>query len=155
MKNKNAAIFLMVASIFWTLSEIYWMVVRFTGSAWEYYRDKPLEVCINALMVIVPVSLLVFSISLINNKTEPASNDTEEISAADNQQNLTVGNWLLNFLIALIPLVGLIFTIIWANDNKNKIRKNWAIASLIWTGIMLVLFMVLYRLTLTALVRGF
>ena len=51
-------------------------------------------------------------------------------------RNIDVGEWVVNFLISIIPLVGLIFIIIWANDGKNSLRKNWALAQLIWMGII-------------------
>ena len=58
-------------------------------------------------------------------------------------------------MITIIPLVGLIFIIIWANDEKNRIRKNWAIASLIWMGIVFVLSIFLYATIFAAIVSKF
>ncbi len=139
MKNKNAAILLMISSIFWILADIYWSIQRFTGSNWDYYKEKPADFIISILIIIVPISLLIFSIALINNKSEVVLNEKEEVLSQGNEQNLTVGDWLVNFLITIIPLVGFISIIIWANDDINKIRKNWAVASLIWMGIIFVL----------------
>ncbi|SEA56472.1 hypothetical protein SAMN05443667_105268 [Flavobacterium gillisiae] len=36
MKKKNAAMFLMISSIFWLLNDLYWTVKRFTGDRWAY-----------------------------------------------------------------------------------------------------------------------
>lgn len=155
MKNKNAAILLMISSIFWILSDIYWSIQRFTGSSWEYYKEKPAGLIISTLMIIVPISLLIFSIALINNKSDVVSNDKEEVLSQGNEQNLTVGDWLVNFLITIIPLVGFIFIIIWANDDKNKIRKNWAVASLIWSGIIFVLSIFLYATIFAAIMNRY
>lgn len=155
MKNKNAAILLMISSIFWILSDIYWSIQRFTGSSWEYYKEEPADLIISTLMIIVPISLLIFSIALINNKSDVVSNDKEEVLSQGNEQNLTVGDWLVNFLITIIPLVGFIFIIIWANDDKNKIRKNWAVASLIWSGIIFVLSIFLYATIFAAIMNRY
>ena len=155
MKNKNAAILLMISSIFWILSDIYWSIQRFTGLSWEYYKEKPADLIISILIIIVPISLLIFSIALINNKSDVVSNDKEEVLSQDNEQNLTVGDWLVNFLITIIPLVGFIFIIIWANDDKNKIRKNWAVASLIWSGIIFVLSIFLYTTIFAAIMKRY
>ena len=150
MKNKNAAILLMIISIFWILSDIYRSIQRF-----DYYKEKPADLIISTLMIIVPISLLIFSIALINNKSDVVSNDKEEVLSQGNEQNLTVGDWLVNFLITIIPLVGFIFIIIWANDDKNKIRKNWAVASLIWSGIIFVLSIFLYATIFAAIMKRY
>jgi len=156
MKTKNAAIFLMISSIFWLLSDLYWTVQRFTGSNWHYYKEKPVDLIISTLMMIVPISLLILSIALMNNKTDTNTQIIEEKqSSNDLTQNLSIGDWLVNFLITIIPLVGIIFIIIWANDDKNKIRKNWAVASLIWTGIIFVLSIFLYATIFAALMKKY
>ena len=49
---------------------------------------------------------------------------------------VSVKDWVINLLILSIPIVGLIFAIIWANDDKNILRKNWASAMLIYMGIL-------------------
>jgi predicted nucleic acid-binding Zn ribbon protein len=49
---------------------------------------------------------------------------------------VSVKDWIINLLILSIPVVGLIFAVIWANDDKNILRKNWASAMLIYMGIL-------------------
>ncbi len=157
MKTKNAAIFLMISSIIWILSELYSTVQRFTGDIWYYYyEEEPVVLIITTLMIIVPISLLILSIALMNNKSETNTQIIEEkLPSNDLAQNLSIGDWLVNFLITIIPLVGIIFVIIWANDDKNKIRKNWAIASLIWTGIIFVLSIFLYAAIFAAIMNKY
>jgi len=156
MKTKNAAIFLMISSIFWLLTDLYWTVQRFTGSSWDYYKEKPVDLIISTLMMIVPISLLILSIALMNRKSDTNSQIIEEkLSSNDLTQNLSIGDWLVNFLIIIIPLVGIIFVIIWANDDKNQIRKNWAVASLIWAGIIFVLSIFLYATIFAALMKKY
>lgn len=140
MKIKSAATFLLIASIVGILLELYYTVENF-----EYYSENPLEIFIRLLGLTMPIALLVLSIALMNNKTTENTQMIEEKPSPNElTNNLAVGDWLVNFLITIIPLVGFIFIIVWANDDKNKIRKNWAIASLIWTGIIFVLSIFLY-----------
>ena len=79
MKTKNAAIFLMISSIIWILSELYSTVQRFTGDIWYYYyEEEPVVLIITTLMIIVPISLLILSIALMNNKSETNTQIIEE-----------------------------------------------------------------------------
>lgn len=59
---------------------------------------------------------------------------------------MTVKQWLITYLIMLIPFVGLIFLFIWAFGSKseNPSKIAWAKASLIWMAIVLVLYIVLF-----------
>jgi hypothetical protein len=53
---------------------------------------------------------------------------------------MTVGQYILFFLISMIPLVGFIMLLVWAFSNETNInRKNLARAMLIWTLIAVVL----------------
>jgi len=45
---------------------------------------------------------------------------------------LTVGNYLVMFLLQLIPIVGLVMLFVWAFGDENISRKNYARAQLIW-----------------------
>jgi hypothetical protein len=87
-------------------------------------------------MLIVPISLLILSINLNKLTT---TNHEEIKSQSELKTELTIGDWVLKIFLASIPLVGLILMIVWATDKSNMIRKNWAIARLIWAGIISVL----------------
>ena len=156
MKTKNAAIFLMISSIIWILSDLYYTFQRFTGASWDYYSENPVDLIISIVKIIIPISLLILSIALMNNKTTENTQIIEEKPSSNElTNNLSVGDWLFNFLITIIPLVGFIFIIIWANDDKNKIRKNWAVASIIWTGIIFILSIFLYATIFASLMQQF
>lgn len=156
MKIKNAAVFLMISSIFWIVCDLYGTVQRFVGPSSEYYKEHLVDGLIQTLMIIIPVSLLFLSLALINKKSEQHTVEIFPQAAEDPEaQNLSVSDWLLIFLITIIPLVGFIFVIIWANDDRNKVRKNWAVASLIWTAIMTVIFIFLYTAMLNAVKHRF
>ena len=54
----------------------------------------------------------------------------------ENAPVVTVGDWVLTYLIAAIPLVGIIMLFIWAFGNDtNPNKPNWAKAALIWAAI--------------------
>lgn len=57
-----------------------------------------------------------------------------------NNEPVSLGDWLLTFLITCIPLVGFIMLIVWAvSDGTKESKKNWARARLIWMVIVYVL----------------
>ena len=145
----------MIGSIYWILLRLYHIIDSFSETRLEYTKEHLIKWGFDSLGIILPISLLVLSIALMNNKSDVDSNEKEEVLSQGNEQNLTVGDWLVNFLITIIPLVGFIFIIIWANDDKNKIRKNWAVASLIWTGIIFVLSIFLYATIFAAIMKRY
>ena len=55
-------------------------------------------------------------------------------------QPMTIGQWILTFIVSAIPLVGIIMMIVWAaSGSTNPSKKTWAQAYLILAGIALVL----------------
>ena len=57
-----------------------------------------------------------------------------------NYQPVTVGNWILTYLLMCIPFVNIILLFVWAfGSNTPKSKANWAKASLIWMLIGLVI----------------
>jgi hypothetical protein len=56
------------------------------------------------------------------------------------EQPVSVGEWLVMFLIFMIPCVGIIMMFVWAfSSNTPTSKSNLCKAYLIFTGIMLVL----------------
>ena len=52
---------------------------------------------------------------------------------------MSVGDWIITYLILLIPLVNIILLFVWAfGDGPNITRKNWAKGYLMLIGIMIV-----------------
>jgi uncharacterized Tic20 family protein len=46
---------------------------------------------------------------------------------------MTIGDWLITFLLTSIPLVGLVALLIWSCDEDRQPSKSaWAKATLIW-----------------------
>jgi ABC-type Fe3+ transport system permease subunit len=61
-----------------------------------------------------------------------------------NQPVMKVKDWIVIYLIMLIPIVNIVMLFIWAFDkNINPNKSNWAKASLIWSAIVMVLYILL------------
>jgi cell division protein FtsW (lipid II flippase) len=62
-----------------------------------------------------------------------------------NQKPMSVKDWLITFLILIIPIVGLVMLFIYAfGENQNVHKQTWAKAQLIWLAIMIVLMFFLF-----------
>ena len=69
---------------------------------------------------------------------EPESNLEEPIS---------MGEWLITMLLMLIPCVNIVLMFVWAFSSKEKKSKsNYFKAALIFTAIVIVLYMILIAL---------
>jgi hypothetical protein len=73
----------------------------------------------------------------------------------DPNAEMSVKDWFLALLVGYIPIAGLIVRIIWAAEQnpipRNRPRKNWAIASLIWVAISYILTMLFSYLFVTVI----
>ena len=50
-----------------------------------------------------------------------------------NYKPVTIGNWMLTYLLMGIPVINIILLFAWAfGDNTPISKANWAKASLIW-----------------------
>lgn len=62
-------------------------------------------------------------------------------------KSLTVGDWLITFLIQAIPVVGFIMLFVWAfGGDTHPSKKTWAQATLIFMAIVVVLTIVVFIL---------
>jgi len=53
---------------------------------------------------------------------------------------VSLGDWMVTILLMCIPLVNIILLFVWAFAGDTRISKaNWAKAQLIWTGIAIVI----------------
>ena len=60
-------------------------------------------------------------------------------------QPVTVGNWILSYLLISLPVVNLIMLLVWAFGGSTPISKsNWAKASLLWMLIMVGMYGVMF-----------
>ena len=61
-----------------------------------------------------------------------------------NYQPITVGDWIITFIITCLPVIGLVMLFVWAfGDDTHPNKKTWAKANLILALIVLVLFIIL------------
>lgn len=61
------------------------------------------------------------------------------------EEPMSVGEWMISYLIMMIPCVNLVMMFVWAFGNSEKKSKsNFFKATLIWTAIILVLYIVLF-----------
>jgi hypothetical protein len=110
--------------------------------------------------IIFAIFVLIFVIKVLFGKHDPISEDKSKITPTihdihersnnypvntQNAPTLSVGDWLINYLIITIPIVGIIFLIMWAIDDNNKSRRNWATAMLIISLIGTIAVIFFYR----------
>lgn len=57
------------------------------------------------------------------------------------QNPVSVGDWLITYLLLSIPLVNIVMLFVWAfGSSTHPSKANWAKASLIWFAIVMVLY---------------
>lgn len=57
---------------------------------------------------------------------------------------MSVGDWIITFIVTAIPVVGFILLFVWAfGSDTNLSKKNWAKAFLIFYVILIVLWLLL------------
>lgn len=65
---------------------------------------------------------------------------------------MSVGDWVVTYLIMLIPLVNNIMLFVWAFSGGTPVRKvNWAKASLIWLLIGVIFYIIVFAVLGAAL----
>ena len=64
-----------------------------------------------------------------------------------NYTPMTIGDWIITFIITYIPLVGFIMLFVWAfGDGTHPSKKTWAQAALIMVAISIILAIVFFGL---------
>lgn len=64
----------------------------------------------------------------------------------EHQENQVVkmGEWMVTYLITMIPLIGIIMMFVWAFGSNTKPSKaNWAKAALLWSVIIFVIYILI------------
>jgi hypothetical protein len=93
----------------------------------------------NFLQVFI-ISAQVFNL-FNGGKMETASLSTPGSS----YQPMTIGDWIVTFIISYIPLVGFIMLFVWAfGDGTHPSKKTWAQAALIMVLIFIILSIVFF-----------
>ena len=60
------------------------------------------------------------------------------------EQQISVINWMLTLLVSMIPIVNLIVWIAWQFMPVKKVRKRFALAALLLTVLLAVIFFVCF-----------
>lgn len=60
------------------------------------------------------------------------------------ETEMSVKDWIITMVITLIPVVGIIFLVLWAYSDApyRRARKTWAIAMLILMGAAIVIYII-------------
>jgi len=75
--------------------------------------------------------------------------DQQNLSG-NSHKPMTIGEWLITFIITAIPLVGIIMLFVWAfGGDTNPNKKTWAQAYLILMLIGIVLAIIFFGVILT------
>ena len=62
-----------------------------------------------------------------------------------NSQPVSIGDWLVTYLILVIPIAGFIMLFVWAFSSDTKPSKaNWAKANLILMGIVFGIYFMIF-----------
>lgn len=56
---------------------------------------------------------------------------------------VSVKEWMLAMLIMCIPIVNIIMMFVWAFGNGNPSKQNYFKAALLWTAIVIVLYIII------------
>lgn len=75
---------------------------------------------------------------------QPTNNTTSPI--------MSVKDWLLTFVVMMIPIVNLVMMIIWAIKAENPNKRNYFIASWIILAIVIVIYIILFMVFGAALI---
>jgi len=69
---------------------------------------------------------------------------------------MSIGDWIITFIITYIPLVGIIMLFIWAfGGNAHPSKKTWAQATLIIFAVMIVLSILFFGIIISMLGAAF
>lgn len=78
--------------------------------------------------------------------------DFQNHSPSNNTPIMSIKDWLITFVIMMIPIVNLVMMIIWAIKAENPNKRNYFIATWIMFAIMMVLYIILFMVFGSALI---
>lgn len=85
-----------------------------------------------------------------NNNTPTQNYQSQPEMQRANPPAVTFGEWMLTILLMCIPIVNIVLLFVWAfSSSANPSKANWAKASLVWTAIVLVLYVLFFVIVLS------
>ena len=145
MKLKSACIFVVISSFLWILNQCFWFV-NGIYEGWINFDEwnSIMGVIERLLMFLPPIALIFLSFSLLGTQTlKSHETSNQSIQSSNNTPSVSLGGWLITFLILCIPIVGIVMLFVWSYGNSNPIhpsKKTWAQAMLVWLLILTVLY---------------
>ena len=79
----------------------------------------------------------------MENVNQPAGQTFQQPQQTPNPPPVTLGDWIITFIIMAIPIVNIIMLFVWGFGNTNTSKANWAKASLIFMLIAFVIYFII------------
>lgn len=87
--------------------------------------------------------------------SQPAVNTDVKMSNSELEKPMTIGDWILTWILLSIPVVGLIMLFVWAlSSNTQKSKQNFARATFVVIFFWFILFFMLAMFGAGAAVTG-
>ena len=84
--------------------------------------------------------------------TQTAYADPEAYASSE---TISVGDWMLTLFLVMLPLVGIIMLFVWGfSSSTPRTKANFAKAALIWSAIILVLYIGFFAMFGAAIMSG-
>lgn len=167
-KTRNAAGWLLAAGLTLAFNIGFQQIFENLGSRYKLQGGVLLTIheIMGYLSVIFPVSLAAFAIWLLKSETGASTifkQESPQLAPAEEMLDLDlpakkvetrvpveshpvprVIDWLSDFLMLLIPVFGFVFLLWRGLNKKDRYRRNWALASLLWSTLGLGVYLFLY-----------
>jgi hypothetical protein len=60
------------------------------------------------------------------------------------EKPISIGEWLVTYLISIVPIVNIVMLFVWGFGSKTpQTKANWAKASLVFLGIVFAIYFVI------------
>ena len=72
-------------------------------------------------------------------------NENDSSNFSPDNEVMSVGKWVVTYLIMMIPCVGIIMTFVWAFSSRGNVnRRNYCRAFLIIIAVIVVIYLILW-----------
>ena len=90
-----------------------------------------------------------------NAYNQPQYQGQQSTGASSYEEAVSVKEWLLTYLILLIPCVGTIMLFVWAfSSSEKKSKSNYFKAMLILYAILIVIYIIIFAIFGAAIIAG-
>ena len=93
--------------------------------------------------------MAVGAFAFLSAKSPETIKDISQPMSKDISQPMSISDWLITYLIMIVPIVNIVMLFIWGfGSNTNLSKANWAKAILIWMVILFVLYGIILMVSL-------